>query len=110
MSTQDTNNQRVREALEQALAAFEKIHSALSVPESYFPEWRWRDLWICSRSMAEICRTALAAPARNCDRFCGDPDRLVEACLRERGLGPEEDFPRVYSEWLLAAEKGDIHV
>ena len=45
---------------------------------------------------------ALAAPPRNCDRFGGDIDKLREACLRERGLNPEEDFPDVFPDWLLA--------
>lgn len=45
---------------------------------------------------------ALSAPARNCDRFGGDIDKLREACARERGLNPEEDFPDVFPEWLLA--------
>ena len=45
---------------------------------------------------------ALAAPIRNCDRFDGDIDKLREACARERGLNPEEDFPDVFPDWLLA--------
>ena len=45
---------------------------------------------------------ALAAPPRNCDRFGGDIDKLREACARERGLNPEEDFPDVFPDWLLA--------
>ncbi len=50
---------------------------------------------------------ALAAPPRNCDRFGGDIDKLREACARERGLNPEEDFPDVFPDWLLAlAQKG----
>ena len=53
---------------------------------------------------------ALAFPARNCDRFGGDIDRLREACLRERGLNPEEDFPEVFGEWLLelAGKRGAV--
>ena len=46
----------------------------------------------------DIIDAALSAPPRNCDRFGGDIDKLREACLRERGLNPEDDFP----EWLLA--------
>jgi len=50
---------------------------------------------------------ALAAPPRNCDRFGGDIDKLREACARERGLNPEENFPDVFPDWLLAlAQKG----
>lgn len=53
-------------------------------------------------------KRALSAPARNCDRFGGDIDKLREACARERGLNPEEDFPDVFPDWLLApaAESG----
>lgn len=47
-------------------------------------------------------KAALAAPPRNCDRFGGDIDKLREACARERGLNPEEDFPDVFPDWLLA--------
>ena len=49
-----------------------------------------------------LARAALAAPPRNCDRFGGDIDKLREACARERGLNPEEDFPDVFPDWLLA--------
>ncbi len=55
-------------------------------------------------------KAALAAPPRNCDRFGGDIDKLREACARERGLNPEEDFPDVFPDWLLAPsteKKGD---
>lgn len=45
---------------------------------------------------------ALAKPPRNCDRFGGDIDKLREACARERGLNPEEDFPDVFPDRLLA--------
>ena len=61
----------------------------------------------------ELCAeidAALAAPSRNCDRFGGDIDKLREACARERGLNPEEDFPDVFPDWLLAPsteKKGD---
>jgi len=57
--------------------------------------------------IAGVARTALAAPPRNCDRFGGDIDKLREACARERGLNPEEDFPDVFPDWLLAlAQEG----
>ena len=61
------------------------------------------------QSVAEVIdeiEKAASAPPRNCDRFDGDIDRLREACLRERGLNPEEDFPRVFCEWLLSKAKG----
>lgn len=45
---------------------------------------------------------AFEEPPRNCDRLGGDIDKLRVACLRERGLNPEEDFPDVFPEWLLA--------
>ena len=50
---------------------------------------------------------ALAEPVRNCDRFGGDIEKLREACLRERGLNPDEDFPEIFCEWLLAKAKGE---
>ena len=54
-------------------------------------------------------KSALAAPARNCDRFGGDEDKLIEACLNERGLLVTENFRDVFADWLLApAEKGDV--
>lgn len=55
--------------------------------------------------LEDVVLPALAAPPRNCDRFGGDIDRLREACLRERGLNPDEDFPEIFCEWLLAAAK-----
>ena len=59
-------------------------------------------------NILELRRTvdaALTAPARNCDRFGGDIEKLREVCLRERGLNPDEDFPEIFCEWLLAAAK-----
>ena len=50
----------------------------------------------------DIADSALAKPPRNCDRFGGDIDKLREACARERGLNPEEDFLDVFPDWLLA--------
>ncbi len=47
-------------------------------------------------------KNALSKPARNCDRFGGDMYRLIEACMRERGLLVTEDFAHVFYEWLLA--------
>ena len=52
--------------------------------------------------LEDVVLPALAAPPRNCDRFGGDIDKLREACARERGLNPEEDFPDVFPDWLLA--------
>ena len=52
--------------------------------------------------IAGVAKDALAEPSRNCDRFGGDIDKLREACARERGLNPEEDFPDVFPDWLLA--------
>lgn len=54
------------------------------------------------RPLICVVEDALAAPPRNCDRFDGDIDKLREACARERGLNPEEDFPDVFPGWLLA--------
>ena len=54
------------------------------------------------RDAVAAINSALAKPLRNCDRFGGDIDKLRDACLRERGLNPEEDFPDVFPEWLLA--------
>lgn len=53
----------------------------------------------CDRMNREA---AICMPRRNCDRFGGDIDKLREACARERGLNPEEDFPDVFPDWLLA--------
>ena len=49
----------------------------------------------------ELVKQALASPPRNCDRFGGYIDKLREACARERGLNPEEDFNGVFQDWLL---------
>lgn len=54
------------------------------------------------KKIIKSAKDALAEPSRNCDRFGGDIDKLREACARERGLNPEEDFPDVFPDWLLA--------
>lgn len=54
------------------------------------------------REAHKAINAALSEPPRNCDRFGGDVGKLREACLRERGLNPEEDFPDVFPDWLLA--------
>lgn len=62
-----------------------------------------------NKPLVDLIDAALAAPPRNCDRFGGDIDKLREACARERGLNPEEDFPDVFPDWLLAlAQKGGV--
>lgn len=67
---------------------------------------RLNDYWKLNE-IVRVCDAALAAPHRNCDRFGGDIDKLREACARERGLNPEEDFPDVFPDWLLAlAQEG----
>lgn len=52
-------------------------------------------------------RSALSKPYRNCDRFGGDKDKLIEACLNERGLLVTENFSDVFSDWLLEIVKGN---
>lgn len=59
------------------------------------------------RKTHKAVAAALTKPPRNCDRFGGDIDMLREACLRERGLNPEEDFPEVFCGWLL--EIAEVH-
>ena len=53
-----------------------------------------------------IAKRALAAPQRNCDRFDGDKDKLIEACMSERGLLVTEDFREVFADWLLEKVNG----
>lgn len=50
-------------------------------------------------------KRALSKPARNCDRFDGDKDKIIEACLSERGLNPDENFSNVFCEWILQEYK-----
>ncbi len=66
---------------------------------------KWDMEWCALSAIFErICESCEARhkPPRNCDRFGGDIDKLREACLRERGLNPEEDFPDIFPDWLLA--------
>ena len=64
----------------------------------------------CEREEAEMAGLAAGGmvaaarhkPKRNCDRFHGDKDKLIEACLNERGMNPEENFPDIFIDWLLA--------
>lgn len=83
------NSAALREALKAAeLGLFRWLSGSISRDEH--------------RELVATIKTALAAPPRNCDRFGGDIDKLREACARERGLNPEEDFPDVFPDWLLA--------
>lgn len=88
------NSAALREALKAAeLGLFRWLSGSISRDEH--------------RELVATIKTALAAPPRNCDRFGGDIDKLREACARERGLNPEEDFPDVFPDWLLAlAQEG----
>ena len=54
------------------------------------------------KAVVRRINAALSAPARNCDRFGGDKDRLIEACMRERGLLVTENFHEVFHHWLFA--------
>lgn len=88
------NSAALREALKSAeLGLFRWLSGSISRDEH--------------RELVATIKAALAAPPRNCDRFGGDIDKLREACARERGLNPEEDFPDVFPDWLLApAQEG----
>ena len=89
--TMEANNMAaMREALEYASRVLAKWRQ--DAPFSAWNEYG---------EAIDRCRAALAKPPRNCDRFGGDIDKLREACARERGLNPEEDFPDVFPDWLL---------
>jgi hypothetical protein len=51
----------------------------------------------CMRTMSQKCRTALAAPPRNCDRFATLPDALAAW----RDIDPREAGP--FDLWLFAS-------
>ena len=87
------NTAKLREAVEAVLLAFNYGESMI-VNQLPFSKLL---------PMLRKCVEALAKPSRNCDRFGGDIEKLREACLRERGLNPDEDFPEIFCEWLLAA-------
>ena len=95
------NTATMREALEYLLEERDILdfcHNNLSSKT-----WEdWDKVYKVLRKIIEKAMRALAAPPRNCDRFGGDIDKLREACARERGLNPEEDFPDVFPDWLLA--------
>ena len=55
----------------------------------------------CMRSVAEVCRAALAAPPRNCDRFATVKDAAI-AFARERQDAPQPCPDFTFSAWLLA--------
>ena len=90
-----------------------KLHDALKVANETADEllkWIWnhyQELNCMGGRLKRAIEGVLAEPPRNCDRFGGDIDKLREACLRERGLNPDEDFPEVFCEWLLAKAKGE---
>lgn len=88
------NAAAIREALEEIVANIETRASAFDI------------FSIIDRKTFLDAKAALAAPARNCDRFGGDEDKLIEACLNERGLLVTENFRDVFSDWLLAPAKG----
>lgn len=92
-----SNVKTMREALSAALEQVNKVYDILSRPCVFIQEARQG-----CREARGVLIPALAAPPRNCDRFGGDIDKLREACARERGINPEEDFPEVFAEWLLA--------
>ena len=80
-----------------------KLRAALSSVKADILKRSSENVWYITVSdILEKIDAALAAPPRNCDRFDGDIDKLREACARERGLNPEEDFPDVFPGGLLA--------
>lgn len=60
---------------------------------------------ISDMGILELCVNAQHRPVRNCDRFDGDKDMLIEACMRERGLLVTENFSDVFADWLLEPMK-----
>lgn len=56
-------------------------------------------------------KAALAEPPRNCDRFCGDPNKLKDEWWEWSGdlrnCNADGTVKLTYGEWLLAKAKGD---
>lgn len=101
---------RIKAVVKQELCNGAAMREALSTAIILLKVCEWPDD-APMQDIAEVMdkiEKAFFAPSRNCDRFGGDIDKLREACLRERGLNPEENFPDVFPEWLLApsTEKG----
>lgn len=96
------NAAKMREALRKVSRVAEEMTRGTITGEP--PTRKEVDEW--AMRLCDIIDAALySAPARNCDRFDGDIEKLREACLRERGLNPEENFPEIFGEWLLATIK-----
>ena len=95
---------RIKAVVKQELCNGAAMREALSTAIILLKVCEWPDD-VPMQDIAEVMdkiEKAFFAPPRNCDRFGGDIDKLREACLRERGLNPEEDFPDVFPKWLLA--------
>ena len=84
------------------------LHDALKVASETADEllkWIWnnyQELNCMGGRLKRAIEGAIKKPPRNCDRFGGDKDKLIEACLRERGLLVTENFRDVFADWLLA--------
>ena len=96
--TSDCNAAAMREALIEIRDICQRVGMGISPLSKRYKSQVCQAVNQCFRNAV----AALAAPPRNCDRFGGDIDKLREACARERGLNPEEDFPDVFPDWLLA--------
>ena len=57
------------------------------------------------KAIKDVVTDALGVPITNFDRFGHDRNRLIEACMRERGLLVTEDFKEVFLDWLFEPYK-----
>ena len=105
------SNAAMRDAILGNNAAIRKAMSVAEETANELLSWcsnHYQELNCMGGRIKRALESAANAPWRNCDRFGGDIGKLREACARERGLNPDEDFPEVFCEWLLApVKKGD---
>lgn len=75
----------------------------------------------CMRTVANKCKSALSAPARNCDRFADELDAQIEflndiwiisvtkdtMLERDKFENWTEEMKSIYAKWLFAEAKGE---
>jgi len=101
------NIKAMREALEKCANMGEQIDCQLGSSDATV--YAFRHERCLAHNISECARAALAAPARNCDRFGGDPKRLHDEWWawsgKRENCNEDGTVKLAYGEWLLAAAK-----
>ena len=100
------NNAALREALENLRDEAESNYDLYDYPMAGAPGERGVSHCVDADTIIDEVNSALSKPARNCDRFGGDKDRLHDEWWdwsgNPKNCNPDGTVKMTFGEWLLA--------